>query len=109
MALALGASLAAQSTVIKLGTMAPDRSLWHQAIQQMGSDWRKATAGRVSLTVFAGTMGDEPTIVRKMRLNQLQAASLTAVGLLAIDQAFNVFSIPLFYESYEELLHVIDG
>jgi TRAP-type C4-dicarboxylate transport system substrate-binding protein len=107
LALALGVTVAAQTT-IKLGTMAPDRSLWHQAIQQMGSDWRKATQGRVSLTVFAGTMGDEPTIVRKMRLNQLQAASLTAVGLLAIDQAFNVFSIPLFYEDYDELLHVID-
>jgi TRAP-type C4-dicarboxylate transport system substrate-binding protein len=108
LALVAGGSLTAQSTVIKLGTMAPDRSLWHQAIQQMGSEWRKATQGRVSLTVFAGTMGDEPTIVRKMRLNQLQAASLTAVGLLAVDQAFNVFSIPLFYESYDELLHVID-
>lgn len=105
---ALGVTLPAQTTTIKLATLAPDRSLWHQAIQQMGSDWRKATSGRVSMTVFAGTMGDEPTIVRKMRLNQLQAASLTAVGLLAVDQAFNVFSIPLFYESYDELMHVVD-
>lgn len=108
LAAALAVTLSAQTTTLKLATLAPDRSLWHQAIQQMGSDWRKATAGRVSMTVFAGTMGDEPTIVRKMRLNQLQAASLTAVGLLAVDQAFNVFSIPLFYESYDELLHVMD-
>jgi TRAP-type C4-dicarboxylate transport system substrate-binding protein len=106
--LAFGVSLAAQAISIKLSTMAPDRSLWHQAIQQMGSDWRKATQGRISLTVFAGTMGDEPTIVRKMRLNQLQAASLTVLGLTAIDPGFNVFSIPLFYESYEELQYVID-
>lgn len=106
--LAAGATLFAQTTVIKLGTMAPDRSLWHQAIQQMGSEWRKATGGRVSLTVFAGTMGDEPTIVRKMRLNQLQAASVTAVGLATIDEAFNVFGIPFFFESDTELTHVID-
>jgi len=106
--LAAAATLAAQTTVIKLGTMAPDRSLWHQAIQQMGSEWRKATGGRVSLTVFAGTMGDEPTMVRKMRLNQLQAGSVTAVGLATIDEAFNVFGIPLFFESDAELTHVID-
>ena len=109
LAVALGVALPAQTTVLKLGTLAPDRSLWHQAIQQMGSDWRKATSGRVSLNVFAGTMGDEPTIVRKLRLNQLQAASLTAVGLVAVDPAFNVFSIPLLYESYDELMHVVDA
>lgn len=108
MAVALGANLPAQNTVLKLATLAPDRSLWHQAIQQMGSDWRKATSGRVSMVVFAGTMGDEPTIVRKMRLNQLQAASLTAVGLQAVDPAFGVFGIPLFYDSYDELMHVAD-
>jgi TRAP-type C4-dicarboxylate transport system substrate-binding protein len=109
LAVAIGAALPAQATSLKLATLAPDRSLWHQAIQQMGSDWRKATSGRVSLTVFAGTMGDEPTIVRKLRLAQLQAASLTAVGLVAVDQAFDVFSIPLFYESYDELMHVVDA
>lgn len=107
-ALAAGATLLAQTTVIKLATMAPDRSLWHQAIQQMGSEWRKATGGRIAVTVFAGTMGDEPTMVRKMRLNQLQAASVTAVGLSTIDEAFNVFGIPFFFENDAELAHVID-
>jgi TRAP-type C4-dicarboxylate transport system substrate-binding protein len=106
--LVVAALAPAQTTTLKLATLAPDRSLWHQAIQQMASDWRKATSGRVSLTVFAGTMGDEPTIVRKMRLNQLQAASLTSTGLIAVDQAFSVFGIPLFYDSYEELMHVVD-
>ena len=45
LAAALGIALPAQTTVLKLGTLAPDRSLWHQAIQPMGSDWRKATSG----------------------------------------------------------------
>ena len=42
----------------------------------------QATGGRVSLTVFGGgSQGDEPTVLRKMRLDALQAASLTGVGL----------------------------
>ena len=42
----------------------------------------EATGGRVSLTVFGGgSQGDEPTVLRKMRLDALQAASLTGVGL----------------------------
>jgi TRAP-type C4-dicarboxylate transport system substrate-binding protein len=63
----------------------------------------------VSLTVFSGgSQGDEPTVLRKMRLNALQGASLTVVGLASIDWSFNVFNIPFFFQSYDELNAVID-
>ncbi len=69
----------------------------------------QATGGRVSLTVFGGgSQGDEPTVLRKMRLDALQAASLTGVGLGTIDASFNVFDVPFFFESYDELNEVTD-
>jgi TRAP-type C4-dicarboxylate transport system substrate-binding protein len=75
----------------------------------MAADWNQATSGRVSLTVFGGgSQGDEPTVLRKMRLDALQAASLTVVGLGSIDSSFNVFDIPFFFESYDELNEVSD-
>ena len=75
----------------------------------MGAEWNQATGGRVSLTVFGGgSQGDEPTVIRKMRLDALQAASLTVVGLGTIDSAFNVFDVPFFFESYDELNEVTD-
>ena len=43
-----------------------------------------------------------------MRLNALQGASLTVVGLSSIDWSFNVFNIPFFFQSYDELNDVID-
>ena len=52
----------------------------------MAADWSQATGGRVALTVFGGgSQGDEPTVLRKMRVDALQAASLTVVGLGTID------------------------
>lgn len=99
----------AQSTVIKLATVVPDGSVWDKSLKQMATDWQQATAGRVALTVFSGgTQGDEPTVVRKMRLGSLQGASLTVVGLANLDPAFNVFNIPFFIRSYEELGAVTD-
>ena len=75
----------------------------------MAADWSQATGGRVSLTVFSGgSQGDEPTVLRKMRVDALQAASLTGVGLGTIDAAFNVFDVPFFFESYDELNAVTD-
>ena len=75
----------------------------------MGAEWSQATGGRISLTVFGGgSQGDESTVLRKMRLDALQAASLTGVGLGTIDASFNVFDVPFFFESYDELNEVTE-
>src|SRR3954471_20002689 len=109
-ALALGMPGAAQAPIaIKLATLVPEGSVWDKNIKQMGEEWKTATGGRVTVTVFnGGSQGDEPTVLRKMRLDALQAASFTAVGLGTIDASFNVFDIPFFFESYDELNYVQD-
>jgi TRAP-type C4-dicarboxylate transport system substrate-binding protein len=89
---------------IKLATVVPDGSIWDKNLKQMAEEWKEATGGRVTVTVFGGaSQGDEATVLRKMRLDALQAASFTAVGLGSIDPAFNVFDVPFFFESYDEL------
>jgi TRAP-type C4-dicarboxylate transport system substrate-binding protein len=105
---ALAPSLAAQSA-IKLATLVPQGSVWDKNLKQMGEEWKEATGGRVSVTVFSGgSQGDEPTVVRKMRLDALQAAAFTNTGLGSIDWSFNVFDIPFFFDSYDELNYVTD-
>jgi TRAP-type C4-dicarboxylate transport system substrate-binding protein len=102
------ATLHAQ-TAVKLATLVPQGSVWDKNLKQMGDEWKAATGGRVTVTVFSGgSQGDEPTVVRKMRLDALQAAAFTNVGLGSIDWAFNVFDIPFFFDSYDELNYVTD-
>jgi TRAP-type C4-dicarboxylate transport system substrate-binding protein len=92
---------------IKLASFVPEGSIWDKNLRQMGDEWRRATEGRVSLTVFAGgQQGEEATVVSKMRLGALQGAALTVLGLSQIEPGFNAFAIPFFYESYDELQHV---
>jgi TRAP-type C4-dicarboxylate transport system substrate-binding protein len=95
---------------IRMATLVPSGSLWDKNLRQMGSEWSRATGGRITLTVFpGGAMGDEATLVRKMRFDSPQAAALSAIGLSRIDDAFTVFSSPFFFESYDELNHVISA
>ena len=106
LALATGAQA---QTAIKLATIVPEGSVWDKNVKQMGEEWKTATGGRVTVTVFAGgSQGDEPQILRKMRVDALQAAAFTAVGLGSIDASFNLFDIPFFFESYDELNYVTD-
>lgn len=94
---------------IKLATLAPAGTSWHKALLDMGNTWSKETAGRVTLTVFAGgTQGEEVATIRKMRpeFGTLQAAFLTAVGLSELDESFNVLAMPFFLETDEEQLAV---
>jgi TRAP-type C4-dicarboxylate transport system substrate-binding protein len=101
-------SATAQSA-IKLATLVPEGSIWDKNIKQMAEEWKQGTDGRVTVTVYAGgSQGDEPTVLRKLRLDALQAAAFTAVGLGSIDSAFNVFDIPFFFESYDELNYVTE-
>ena len=106
--LGLATRAAEAATVIKLATLVPDGSVWDKALKQMGADWKERSDGRVTLRIYpGGVAGDEPDVVRKMRIGQIHAASLTVTGLSEIDPAFKVFTIPLFYDSYEELLFVL--
>lgn len=100
-------SLGAQSPLnIRLATLAPDNSPWTSALRSMGTAWEKATDRRVRLTVYAGTIPSESSAIARMAVDGLQAATLMVPGLSEIDEAFNVFGVPFFFESDAELAHV---
>lgn len=104
----LPALLSAQ-VVVKLGTLAPQGSVWHDILREMGDKWREISGGQVQVKIFAGGVaGDEPDMVRKMRIGQLQAAALTSVGLGNIDKSTQALHIPMAISSYEELDYVRD-
>jgi TRAP-type C4-dicarboxylate transport system substrate-binding protein len=107
---ALAAPAAAAATTVKLATLVPEGSVWDKELRAMGADWEKRTAGRVKLQLYpGGVAGDEAAVVRRIRIGQLQAATLTAATLADLDPAFNVLGIPGFYDSYEELFAVVDA
>lgn len=103
-------ALAQRTTTVKLATLVPERSVWGVLLRELTEEWKTITDGRVVARIYpGGVAGDDPDIVRKMRIGQLQAATITVTGLAEIDEAFNVFSIPLFYESYDEYFYVLDS
>jgi TRAP-type C4-dicarboxylate transport system substrate-binding protein len=100
---------AAMAETIKLGTLAPAGSPWYEVLVDMGEAWKESSGGRINLRIYAGGVaGDESDMVRKMRIGQLHAATLSAGGLPDVAPEFRALQLPMLFASYEELDYVRD-
>lgn len=94
---------------LKLATLAPEGSPWHELIVDIGEKWKAASGGRITLRIYpGGVTGDEADMIRKMRIGQLQAAALTGAGLARIAPEIQALQMPMVFASYEELDYVRD-
>ena len=95
------------SIVVKLGTLAPEGSVWHDALLQIRQEWRDITGGELELRIYAGgVLGDEAEMVRKVQRGGLDALAITGTGLPYVDGSVDVLNVPLLFETYAELDHV---
>jgi TRAP-type transport system periplasmic protein len=95
--------------VLKIATIVPDGSPWHDVLLELAERWRSVSHGAVQVKIYAGgTQGDEAELVRKVRIGLLQGVSITSNGLGTISPEFGAFSVPLLFESYDELDYVRD-
>ena len=108
LALSSGAARA-QQLEIRMATLAPNGSPWCQVLDRIGERWRIISNGAVKLRLFAGgTLGDEPALVNKPRIHQIQAVALTGAGMADIDNGVAALQIPLLIDNYDELDYVRD-
>ena len=108
-AILLAATAEAQTVVVKMATLVPDGSSWHQILKETAEKWKTLSGGRVVVRLYpGGVAGDDPDVVRKMRLGTLNAGVLTSVGVAEIDKAVYALGIPMMYASYEEVYYVLE-
>lgn len=101
-------SAAVAEIVIKLGSFAPVNSAYHDVLLDLAEEWRQISNGEVELRIYAGGVaGDEGDMLRKMRVGQLHAATLTSGGLPEIDPAFRAFQVPMMFDTMAEFDHVL--
>lgn len=103
------AAPAGASVTIKMATVAPEGSPWHDVLKQLGQDWDRVSSGKVKLRLYpGGVLGDEAALVTKLRIGQLHAAALSGVGLYRIDRGVACLGVPMMFDTYEELDRVRD-
>ena len=96
--------------VLKIASVAPDESAWGEAYRKLSKIVEKLTGGSLSIKHYpGGVMGDEPSLVRKIKIGQLHGAALTELGLGMVLPQTRLFNLVLFYRSFDEWDHVRDN
>jgi len=71
-----------------MATLVPRGSSWYKIFREAADKWKKVSNGKVIVSIYpGGVVGDDPDIVRKMRLGTLHAGVLTTVGVAEIDKS----------------------
>jgi TRAP-type C4-dicarboxylate transport system substrate-binding protein len=88
-------SLFAKPIILKIALMAPEDTSWAKNLKSLATDISEATKKRVELKIYyGGSQGDEPDILRKIHINQLQGGIFTGKTLGEINGDVRVMEIP---------------
>jgi len=100
-AFAMGAQAA---TTIKIATVAPDGTAWMREMRAGADALKKRTGDRVEIKYYpGGVMGDEPSVLRKIKIGQLQGGAFTGGELSAIVKDAQIYSLPFVFKNQEEV------
>ena len=99
--------LTATALTIKLATVAPEGSSWMVQMRLAAGEVAKQTAGRVKIKLYGGgVMGNEKAVLRKMRIGQLQGGAFTSGALATVYSDLYLYSLPMLFNSLEEVDYV---
>ena len=101
--LCLGLVNTGTATTLKIATISPDGTSWMQSMREAAKLIDQRTQGRVKLRFYpGGVMGNDASVLRKIRINQLQGGAVASGGLASVDPDMQIYSLPLLFQSYAE-------
>jgi len=96
-----------QAATLKIATLAPDGTRWMKIMREGAKEVQKATDGRVKIRFYpGGVMGNDKSVLRKVRVGQLHGGALTGGGLVPICSECQLYSLPFMFRSYAEVDYV---
>lgn len=100
-------SAQAGAVTFKIATLAPDGTAWMQEMRTAAEEISKRTEGRVEFKFYpGGVMGNDKSVMRKIRVNQIQGGAVTSGALTDLYPDMDLYGLPLRFNSYEEVSYV---
>lgn len=95
---------ASAATTFKIATIAPDGTAWMREMRAAGEAVKAKTEGRVEFKFYpGGVMGDDATVLRKMKIGQLQGGAFTGGEASILTRDAQVYSLPFTFRNFDEI------
>lgn len=97
----------APAQTLKLATAVPDGIAWMHEMRAAGERIAERTGGKVKIKFYpGGVMGSSETVLRKMRVGQLQGGAFSSGELVPRYADYLLYSIPFLFRDEAEVLHM---
>jgi len=97
----------AYAVKLKIATLSPEGSMWMEKMRMGASEVSKKTDNRVIFKFYpGGVMGNDKTILRKIRIGQLHGGAVVAGSLSQFFPANQIYAQPLKFKNLEEVSYV---
>lgn len=103
----LVAASPAHAVTLKLATLAPEGTTWMTEMRKGADEIAERTHGRVKFKFYpGGVMGNDRSVMRKIRVGQLQGGAFPAGSLSGVFPDTLIYSLPFLFRSYGEVDYV---
>lgn len=103
----VAASSQVYADVLKIAALPPDGSRWMKEMRRNAAIIEQRTSGRVKFRFYpGGVMGNDATVLRKIRIGQLQGGGVASGALAEIYPDSQLYGLPMLFRSYEEVDYV---
>ena len=96
-----------EAKTFKIATLAPSGSSWIKHMKSAAKEIRQRTSNRVKFKFYpGGIMGDDGSVLKKMRIGQLQGGAMTSGSMTKFFPDIQVYSLPLAFKTFDEVDYV---
>lgn len=97
----------ANARVFKIATISPDGTFWMQEMRAGAEEIKNKTQDRVEFKFYpGGVMGNDESVLRKIRIGQLQGGAVTASSMTPIAPDITIYELPYLFDSLEQVDYV---
>lgn len=100
-----------QALKLKVGVLAPEGTNWSKNLKKMAKEIKQKTNKKVKIKFyFGGSQGDEPDVLRKIRIGQLHGGIFTGKTLGDINGDVRVIELPFtFFHDRKKALKLVQN
>ncbi|MEE8432757.1 MAG: TRAP transporter substrate-binding protein DctP [Candidatus Desulfatibia sp.] len=92
---------------LKIATLSPEGSVWMQKMREGSQELARRTNNRIRIKFYpGGVMGDDNTVLRKIRIGQLHGGAVIGGSLTKYFKDSQIYGLPMKFKSFEEIDYV---